>query len=544
MTERQIKPAVKDCRSDESVKCATSEFVKKRNSAVFVKKRGSDGFVKSALILALGGLLAKIIGAAYRIPLTSMIGSEGIGLYQTVFPVYTAMLTLSSSGLPIALSKMVSDRNDGRGVLIKSLLFYGSVGLIFSALMFVFGDFFGKMQGVERVGTCYKALAPSVFLVSIIACFRGYFQGRKANAPTAVSQITEQIVKAFFGLVCCKYFGSTVIEKAFFAVLAVSVSEIAASAFLIIKYVILKKKDKQTAISETGEEGKTAELSLKKASLKDILRITVPVALASMALPLGHIADSFIVLNLLKTSGEKAESLFGLYSGCVPAVTGVPIAIAFGAAATAVPILSSRGKNKMANLPEIMRFTGFIAIPCSLYLALFSPDIISFLYRSLTPSDAEIASKLLTVSSLEVVLLSFLQTVNACLISDGKQKKVTLSMYAGLILKTAICFTSIFFFHFGIFGAVAGEIASLALSLSLCLCFLKVKIKLPTILYDISKELLLSIICVLWGFYLNSALKGNVWFAVLSAFVAFAYVSFSVVLFGKRGFSLRKTEAA
>ena len=118
MTERQIKPAVKDCRSDESVKCATSEFVKKRNSAVFVKKRGSDGFVKSALILALGGLLAKIIGAAYRIPLTSMIGSEGIGLYQTVFPVYTAMLTLSSSGLPIALSKMVSDRNDGRGVLI------------------------------------------------------------------------------------------------------------------------------------------------------------------------------------------------------------------------------------------------------------------------------------------------------------------------------------------------------------------------------------------------------------------------------------------
>lgn len=535
MTAQPIKPAEKNCGSDGFAKS---------NKASFVKKRGSDGFVKSALILSLGGLLAKIIGAAYRIPLTSMIGSEGIGLYQTVFPVYTAMLTLSSSGLPIALSKMVSDRNDGRGVLIKSLLFYGAVGLIFSALMFVFGDFFGKMQGVERVGACYKALAPSVFLVSIIACFRGYFQGRKANAPTAVSQITEQIVKAFFGLVCCKYFGSTVIEKAFFAVLAVSVSELAAAAFLITRYVILKKKDKKTALSETGDAEKSnAELSLKKASLKDILRLTVPVALASMALPLGHIADSFIVLNLLKTSGENAESLFGLYSGCVPAVTGVPIAIAFGAAATAVPILSSREKNKMENLPEIMRFTGVIAIPCSLYLALFSPDIISFLYRSLTPSDAEIASKLLTVSSLEVVLLSFLQTVNACLISDGKQKKVTLSMYAGLILKTAVCFTSIFFLRLGIFGAVAGEIASLALSLSLCLRFLKVKIKLPTILYDISKELLLSIICVLWGFYLNSVLKGNVWFAVISAFVAFAYVSFSVVLFGKRGFSLRKTEA-
>ena len=140
------------------------------------KTSGENAFLKGTLILSLGGLIAKIVGAIYRIPLTGMIGAEGIGLYQTVFPVYTAMLTLSSTGLPIALSKIVSSKGEDSGILLKSLAFYGTVGFIFSLLMFVLGGFFGKLQGVDGIGICYKALAPSVFLVAIIACFRGYFR--------------------------------------------------------------------------------------------------------------------------------------------------------------------------------------------------------------------------------------------------------------------------------------------------------------------------------------------------------------------------------
>ena len=491
------------------------------------KTSGENAFLKGTVILSLGGLIAKIVGAIYRIPLTGMIGAEGIGLYQTVFPVYTAMLTLSSTGLPIALSKIVSSKGEDSGILLKSLAFYGTVGFIFSLLMFVLGGFFGKLQGVDGIGICYKALAPSVFLVAIIACFRGYFQGKGNTSPTAVSQITEQIVKALAGLICCKYFGSTVLQKAFFAVVAVSISELAAVIYLSVRY-LLYNSGKRDAPKE----------QIKSVKLKEILAVTVPVAVSSMAIPLGHIADSFIILNLLKKAGENAEGLFGLYSGCVPAVSGLPVAIAFAAAASAVPLLTKGDKY----LPVIMRFTGFIAIPSALYLALFSREVISFLYGSLTPADLDTAAKLLTASSVEVILISFLQTLNACLIAKGKQKNAAIAMYIGLFVKIAVCFSSIYFLGFGIFGGVAGEIASLTVSCLFSFGFLKEKQNVPTLIYDIGKELLLSIICVLWGFYLNTMLNGTLWFIIISLSVAVCYLSFSIIFFGKRGLTLHRTQ--
>ena len=103
--------------------------------------------IQGAIVIAVGGLLSKIIGAFYRVPLTNIIGTEGIGLYQMVFPVYCALLTLSSTGIPTALSKLVAEREESApAFLIKSLMIFGAIGFIGSAIMFVLGDFFSKLQ--------------------------------------------------------------------------------------------------------------------------------------------------------------------------------------------------------------------------------------------------------------------------------------------------------------------------------------------------------------------------------------------------------------
>ena len=194
---------------------------------------------RSALVIATGGFLSKIIGAVYRIPLTTIIGAEGIGLYQLVFPLYTALLTLSSTGLPTALSKLVAqNEKDAVGYFRRSVVLFGGIGLMTSVLMFVLGGILAKLQGNYQAAWCYRALSPSVFFVSVISCLRGYFQGKGIMYPTALSQVLEQIVKAAFGLGVCYIFKNNIIIAAVMATFAVTVSEVVALVFLLVIYKI------------------------------------------------------------------------------------------------------------------------------------------------------------------------------------------------------------------------------------------------------------------------------------------------------------------
>ena len=163
------------------------------------KKSRKSSFVKQAAILAVAGILVRVLGFLYRVPLTNMIGDEGNGIYSAGYYIYTFFLVMSSAGLPVAISKMVSEKisvgrfSAAHKIFKVSLWVAFTIGLIFSLLMY-----FGAKQLCDIIGSpdsyyTILTLSPTVCIVSVMAVFRGYFQGMNTTVPTALSQVVEQI---------------------------------------------------------------------------------------------------------------------------------------------------------------------------------------------------------------------------------------------------------------------------------------------------------------------------------------------------------------
>ena len=164
---------------------------------------GRDKFLKGAFILTVAGILVKIIGSANRIFLSRLLGGEGIGLYQMAYPIYLLALSISSAGIPVAISIIVAERlalGDYRGanrVFKISLALMSFTGLCFAGLLFFGAEFLVESQIVRDPRAYYSiiALAPAVFFATMLSSYRGYFQGFQVMTPTASSQISEQFVR-------------------------------------------------------------------------------------------------------------------------------------------------------------------------------------------------------------------------------------------------------------------------------------------------------------------------------------------------------------
>ena len=217
--------------------------------------KNSGGFVKSIFILSVGGLVAKLLGAFYRIPLTNVVGSYGMGIYQLVFPLFSLLLTISTAGIPVAVSKLVAektavgDRYAAKRIFSLSLAALSVLGLVCSLLLFVLSDSIAAMQGNADASFAYKLISPAVFLVCVISAYRGYFQGLLHMTPTALSQIIEQVVKMSVGLYCAVKFMPDILKAVNGAVLAVTLSELAAAIFLAVLY--FKRKDKRLDVGNS-----------------------------------------------------------------------------------------------------------------------------------------------------------------------------------------------------------------------------------------------------------------------------------------------------
>lgn len=150
-------------------------------------------------MLAIGGVLAKILSAVYRILLTRILGGEGIGLYQLIFPVYSLCVVLSTAGLPMAISKVIS-KNAGneKTVLKKSLILTSLVSVLIFSFLILFSEALANLQGEPNLKLCYVILAPTIILVGCISVLKGYFQGKNNFTPSAISNILEQVLNFGF----------------------------------------------------------------------------------------------------------------------------------------------------------------------------------------------------------------------------------------------------------------------------------------------------------------------------------------------------------
>ena len=219
-----------------------------------MKKDKKSGIVKGAVILAAAGVICRLLGVVFRIPLSNIVGNYGIGLYQLIFPLYSLLLIISSAGVPVAISKMVARAKENgaptpecKRILFNSIIFLSVIGSVISALFMIFCRPIANLQGKDEIWILYLAIGPSVFLVCFISAFRGYFQGLSNMLPTAVSQIVEQLFKVGAGLALAVILvKKSVLWAVFGAVLAVSVSELMAAIFLFVFYIVYTKKHART----------------------------------------------------------------------------------------------------------------------------------------------------------------------------------------------------------------------------------------------------------------------------------------------------------
>lgn len=402
--------------------------VKQRGMSVHNRMKHKS-FLKSAIIISIGGMAAKGIGALYRIPLTNLLGGYGMGLYQMAYPLFCVLLTFSSAGIPSAFARMIArERAEGRGhsqTVRAALGVFFALGLCGALIMFLLAPAMSALQGNAELKNCYYALAPSVVLVAVIAVFRGYFQGKNDMNPTALSEIFEQVVKASAGMLFALRFREEPVRAVSYTLFAVTLSEAFALAYLLLRYRGEEKNPVRAPVHATGGE---------------IARAAFPVMAAAALLPLSQMADSVMIVRLLSRYSARAVSLYGLYAGGAVSLVNLPASVCYGLAAAAVPAVSdafARGDSEGGRRKAFfaLGITLLLSAPCAAGLFLFARPIVQILYSSLGQEDAETLVNLIRLSSVSAASLACVQTLSACLTGMGRAKQAALSMLAAVTVK-------------------------------------------------------------------------------------------------------------
>ena len=402
-----------------------------------------QSYLKGAIIISIGGFLSKLLGAVYRIPLVAYLGGEGMGVYQMVYPLYCILLTVSASGIPTGIARLISS-GGAYGAERKAFYLYGGIGLIGSLLMFAFSAPLAAAQGEPNVELCCKLLSPSVFFVAVISVVRGYFQGKGNMYPTAFTEVAEQAVKVAAGIALAGFFKGDVARATAAAVVAVTLSEIITCCLAAAFYL--------------GSRSKIKPLYRERsASVKSIFAYTLPLTFTAIAMPVCQLAESIAVVNILRGTADNATALYGIFSGCAVTIINLPVSVTYGLAAASVPNVSplaAKGDIKGAK-KEVRRallYTLAISVPFAIALYAFAPLAARIIFPSLTGAEKGLLINLVRIMSVNAVTSSLVQTSSACITSLGKPLHGTVTQWVTSLLRVGISAALVAFTNLSITG--------------------------------------------------------------------------------------------
>ena len=422
--------------------------------------------VTGATILAIAGIVGKFLGAIFRIPLTRWIGAEGMSYYGAAYPVYSFFLILATAGLPVAISRMVSERiaiGDYKNAH-KSYKVSFRVMLAIGIISFVI-CFFGAGQIATYMGNpdakfSMMAIAPALLLAPIASSFRGYFQGQQNMMPTAVSEVTEQLFRVVVGLTLSYILIGKGLEY------ASAGATFGATAGLIGAMVILTaiyKKSQQKRAAMIAESDHAEESN--KSLIKELCEIAVPITIGSTIMPFMMILDSAIVMNRLQATGwtlAMSKVKYGLISGyCDPLVAfpGVfidAISISMIPAVTAAFTLKKQ-EELNHNIQTGIKTMMVVAYPCAIGLAVLAKPILTLLYPT-NPSEVDMAVPLLQIMSVGVVTLSTMRTFSSALQGIGKMVLPVVNLFIGAFAKIIISYILVGIPAINVNGAAIGSV--------------------------------------------------------------------------------------
>lgn len=422
-------------------------------------KKGS--FIKQAGILAAAGIISRIIGILYRSPLTSVIGDEGNGYYQSAYSIYTIVLLLCSYSIPSALSKIIAEKlaqKEYRNVqkIFRCALLYvfvvggiASIFLLFGAGLFLEG----------QAAVVLKAFAPTVFISGFVGVLRGYFQAHGSMLQTSISQIIEQLLNAVVSILAAylliRATGSTdstdkAISGAVGSTIGTGSGVLIAFIFMLCAYMLnhgyIKKR---TARDQSGKVDSYRQI------FGMLLSMVTPIIISTF---IYNFNVSFNLVVYTKTmvhfkgfTSAQAATQYGIFSGKSLVILNIPIAIAVAMSSAMIPaIASSRaiGDERATNrrIENAMFVTLLIAIPCAVGLLVLAKPVMQLLFPQ--KDSLDLASRLLMMTAITVIFDSLSALGNGILQGLGKVKipvrnaAVALTLQSG-ILALLLAFTDL-----------------------------------------------------------------------------------------------------
>ena len=428
-------------------------------------------FLKGTMILTISSIIVKVIGSLNWIILSRVLGGEGIGLYQMGFPIYLMAITVSSAGVPVAISIITSEKlanKDYRGakrVFNVSLRLLLVSGLLFSSALFFGADFLINQHIIRDSRAYYSiiALAPAVFFVTFLASFRGYLQGWQIMTPTATSEVVEQLVRVITMLVFADLFMPYGLAYAAGGA-SMGAGAGAFCALLVLMWFYRRLKRRLHAEIEAQDDSIPQESAGH--IIKRLLKLALPVSLTSLMLPIGANLDLLIVPQRLEVAGfnvRHATELFGYLTGM--AVPLVNLATIFTAAMTIslVPSISeSRALERFDAIRDKIRLAFRVAMiitfPCFMGLFFLAEKVAALIY------NAPGAAGAIQTMSVGILFLGMHQISTGILQGLGKTAIPVINMILACLVKVVMSWWLTAIPFLGIKGASMATVADFAVA--------------------------------------------------------------------------------
>ncbi|MBO5543802.1 MAG: polysaccharide biosynthesis protein [Oscillospiraceae bacterium] len=465
----------------------------------------SQNYLHGAAILTIGVVIMKILGAIYKIPLGNILGDYGYGIFLATYNVYNIFFTLSTAGLPVALSRMIAEsKANGRTAerektFRTAIVTFAVIGLVFSLIMF-FGNHFLADHYLSKpeAALSVRAMAPAILLVCLVSAYRGYCQGNGNMIPTTVDEVLEVLFKVISGLAIAGILvksGRGLPEASAGAILGVSIGSVVSLGYM----VFYKRRNYAPAPADSGEATKSS-----LAIAGDILRIGIPISLGASIMAILSSLDPGICHSRLHAAGfspHEAGVLFGVY-GKVQTLFNLPAAFMTPLTIAIVPAVA--GAIAKGNRPEAektsedaMRMASVISMPMGVGLAVLSFPIVNVLY----PHSHPAGPGLLVIMGIASFFVCIVLMANAILQASGKERLPMVALISGSLLKILINWIIIAIPGVNIYGAPVGTLLGYLCMAGMDYYFIRTALKQnPNLLRAFGKPLLCSAVMGVFAF--------------------------------------------
>lgn len=456
-----------------------------RTSRKKTRKQKAANFVIQGSILAMAGIVVRIIGMLYRMPLNDIIGKQGNGYYTSAFNVYNILLILSSYSMPVAVSKMISarlargeHRNCSR-ILKAALIYATAVGGIAALVLWFGADLFAELIKTPFSRYALKTLAPTIWIMASLGVLRGYFQGTGTMVPTAVSQILEQIVNAVVSVVAAGIlFGvGTSINavqgaKEYSYALGAAGGTIgtgagALTAFLFFICLTASKGRERRQMAREDVSGRTESYR----RIFYVLTITVlPIVISSGIYNCSNVVDNYLFGQGMDKLGYLEDSIATCWGvlGQYQLLFNIPVAVSNALSSSLIPSLTRAVANrnrreKLERIAASIRFSLLIAIPAAVGITVLAKPVCNLLFIS---EDNTMLIRLSMAGSLAVVFYSLSTVTNAILQGLNHMDVPIRHAVIALVIHVAVLEVFLMVFKMGIYSVV---FANIIFALVMCL---------------------------------------------------------------------------